>query len=170
MDTVCHCLALACSDTGDELKFIKDFEPTMMQLWKFLKNSPKRLKIYIKTATACTNYENLSKHKKKHVVTTTKKVVCTRWLSLDAGIDALFKEYVGMTQALRNMKDDRAVAGAQAEGLLGKIDNPTFLGTLHMLKLIMVVSTSQESVHTLKRQFVTCALLKQNNSILIQLC
>ena len=61
---VCHHLALACSDMGDELKFIKDFKLTMIQLWKFLKNSPKRLKIYIKTATACKNYDNLSKHKK----------------------------------------------------------------------------------------------------------
>ena len=70
---VCHRLALACSDMGDELKFIEDFELTMMQLWKFLKNSPKQLKIYIKTATACKNYDNLSKHKKKHVVRTIKR-------------------------------------------------------------------------------------------------
>ena len=134
---VCHRLALVCSDMGDELKFIEDFELTMIQLWEFLKNSPKQLKIYIKTATACKNYDNLSKHKKKHVVRTIKKVVRTRWLSLDADIDALFKEYVGMTQALRNMKEDKVIAGAQTEGLLGKIDNPTFLGTLYMLKLVL---------------------------------
>ena len=41
---VCHRLALACSDTGDKLKFIEDFELTMIHLWKFFK-SPKRLKI-----------------------------------------------------------------------------------------------------------------------------
>ena len=35
------------------------------------------------------------------------------------------------------MKEDRAVAGAQAEGLLGKIDSPTFLGTLYLLKLVL---------------------------------
>ena len=29
---LCHCLALACSDTGDELKFIEDFELKMIQL------------------------------------------------------------------------------------------------------------------------------------------
>ena len=38
---VCYRLALACSDTGDKLKFIEDFELTMIQLWKLLKNSPK---------------------------------------------------------------------------------------------------------------------------------
>ena len=95
------------------------------------------MQIYIKMAKACKNYNNLSKHEKKHVVRTIKNVVHTHWLSLDAGINALFKEYVGMTQALRNMKEDRAVAGAQAMGLLGKIDNPTFLGTLYMLKLVL---------------------------------
>ena len=41
-----------------------------------------------------------------------------------------FKEYVGMTHALKIMKEDRVVSGVQADGLLRKIDNPTFLGTL----------------------------------------
>ena len=122
---------------GDELKFIKDFKLTMIQLWKFLKNSPKRLKIYIKTATACKNYDNLSKHKKKHVVRTIKNVVRTCWLHLDAGIDTLFKEYVGMTQVLRIMKEDRAAGATQADDPLRKIDNPTFLGTLYKLKLVL---------------------------------
>ena len=108
---VCYRLALACSDTVDKLKFIEDFELTMIQLWKLLKNSPKRLKIYIKKATACKNYINLSKYEKKRVVRTIKKVVRTRWLSLDIGVDALFKEYVGMTQALKIMKQDRVVVG-----------------------------------------------------------
>ena len=70
---VCHCLALGCSDTRDELKFIEDFELTMIQIWKFLKNFPKHLKICIKTATACKNYDNLSKYERKRVVRTTKK-------------------------------------------------------------------------------------------------
>ena len=38
-------------------------------------------------------------------------MVRTRWLSLDIGVDALFKEYVGMTQALKIMKQDRVVVG-----------------------------------------------------------
>ena len=29
---LCHCLPLACSDIGDELKFIEDFELNMIQL------------------------------------------------------------------------------------------------------------------------------------------
>ena len=38
---MCHRLALACSDTGDELSYIQEFEKTLLQLWKFFKNSPK---------------------------------------------------------------------------------------------------------------------------------
>ena len=30
---ICHRLALACGDTGDDLKFISDFKTTMIQLW-----------------------------------------------------------------------------------------------------------------------------------------
>ena len=54
------------------------------------------MKIYIKMATAWKNYDNLSKQEKKRVVRTIKKVVHTRWLSLDTGIDTLIKEYMGM--------------------------------------------------------------------------
>ena len=56
------------------------------------------------------NHENLSKHE-KNAVRTIKNVVRSCWLSLDAGVDILFKEYVGMTQALRIMKEDTAVDG-----------------------------------------------------------
>ena len=53
---ICHCLALACSDTGDELQFVKDFELTMTQLWKFFKDSPKRIKLYIRVAVQSKNF------------------------------------------------------------------------------------------------------------------
>ena len=32
---ICHWLELVYSDTGDKLKFLKDFELTMLQLWSF---------------------------------------------------------------------------------------------------------------------------------------
>ena len=40
----CHRLALACADTGVNYKFIRSFEENLIELWKFFKNSPKRLK------------------------------------------------------------------------------------------------------------------------------
>lgn len=63
---ICHRLALACSDTGVELSFVKDFEITMMQLWKFFKNSPKRLKVYIRVTLNCNSLLVMSKRKKKN--------------------------------------------------------------------------------------------------------
>ena len=47
---ICHPLALACGDTGDDLKFTSDFKTTMIQLWMFFKNSQKHLNTFIKTA------------------------------------------------------------------------------------------------------------------------
>ena len=38
---ICHRLALACGDIGDDLKFIPDFETTMIQLWTFFKKLSK---------------------------------------------------------------------------------------------------------------------------------
>ena len=61
---MCHQLALACSDTGDELSYIQEFEKTLLQLWKFFKNSPKRLKIYIKTALSMCNFDTLPAKRK----------------------------------------------------------------------------------------------------------
>ena len=54
-----------------------------------------------------------------------------RWLSLDAGVETLYKEFVGLTQALRAMKDPAA------DGLLKKIDNVQFIGMLYILKEVL---------------------------------
>ena len=55
-------------------------------------------------------------------------MVCTRWLSLDP--DALFKEYLGMTQALKIMKEERAVGGVHRDGLLKKNRQPNIFGNI----------------------------------------
>ena len=58
---ICHRLALACADTGDALKFIQEFEKTMLDLWTFFTNSPKRLKTDIKTTLKARNFDQMSK-------------------------------------------------------------------------------------------------------------
>ena len=47
---VCHKLALACTDAKDDvnLKFIREVETVVTQLWKVFENSPKRLACYLK--------------------------------------------------------------------------------------------------------------------------
>lgn len=135
---ICHRLALACCDTGDELSFIKDFETTVTQLWAFFKNSAKRLKVYIKVAMQCKLLQSsaLSKKRKRNAVKRVKKAVRTRWLSLHASVDSIFEEYVGLINALRRLKDDPN-SGAMAGGLLKKIDCTKFLGTLYMFKKVL---------------------------------
>ena len=39
---ICHRLALACADTGDSIKYIKEVETILKETWKFFENSPKR--------------------------------------------------------------------------------------------------------------------------------
>ena len=65
---ICHRWALACGDTGDDLKFISDFETTMIQLWTFFENSPKRLKMYIKTAMRLKEFEDLPRAQQRSLV------------------------------------------------------------------------------------------------------
>ena len=134
---ICHCLALACADTGDDLLYVKDFETTPLQLWTFFKNSPKRLKIYVKVAMNIGHFDALSTRKKKRLIKSVKSAVRMRWLSLHASVDSLFEEYVGTLHALRSMKDDQAVGGAIAVGSLKKMDSVEFLGVLYMLKYML---------------------------------
>ena len=93
---ICHRLVLACSDTGDELSYIQEFEKTFLQLWKLFKNSPKRLKIYIKTALSMRDFNTLPAKRKKNIVKKVKKACWTRWLCLHASVDAIYEEYVGL--------------------------------------------------------------------------
>ena len=71
----CNCLALTCGDTGDDLKFISDFETTMIQLWTFCKNPSKRLKTYIKTATRLKEFEDLPWAQQRSLVQKVKKLL-----------------------------------------------------------------------------------------------
>ena len=88
---ICHRLALACADTGDALKFIQEFEKTMLALWIFFKNSPKRLKTYIKTTLEARNFDQMSKRQKKKLVRKVNKAITTRWLSLQASADSVYQ-------------------------------------------------------------------------------
>ena len=116
-----HCicrLALACAGTSDALECIQEFEKTMLELWTFFKNSPKRLKTYIKTTLEARNFDQMSKRQKKQLVRKVKKAVKTRWLSLQASVDSVYQEYVGQTHTLQSIKDPQS--GPVVKGLLKK--------------------------------------------------
>ena len=56
--------------------------------------------------------------KKKKLVCKVNKAVRTRWLSLQASVDSVYQEYVGLTHTLRSINDPRS--GPVAKGLLKK--------------------------------------------------
>ena len=72
----------------------------MLDLWTFFKNSPKRLKTYIKTKLEGRNFDQMSKRQKEKLVHKVKKIVRTKWLSLQASVDSVYLEYVGLTHTL----------------------------------------------------------------------
>ena len=70
---ICHRLALACADTGDDYTFIRSFEENHIELWKFFKNSTNRLKIYIRVALKSKEFDTMSNNRQKKIVTKVKK-------------------------------------------------------------------------------------------------
>ena len=70
---ICHRLALACADTGDDYKFIRSFEQNLIELWKFFKNSSKRLKIYIRIALKSKEFDTMNNNRQKKIVKKVKK-------------------------------------------------------------------------------------------------
>ena len=111
MHCICHHLALACGDTGGDLKFISDFETTMIQLW-----TSKHLKTYIKTAMRLEEFEDLPQAQQRSLAQKVKKAVITRWLSLEAGVEAVYM----FLHVLR----------ATAAEVLIKVDDMKFLAVL----------------------------------------
>ena len=131
---ICHRLALACAETSDHYKFIKNVEEILIELWRFFKNSPKRLHIYMKVTLSVKEFDSLAEKKKKNYVKLLKKTCRTRWLSLHAGVDADFGEYKDLIYTL---KDDK-VSGSTASGMLKKMKSHyEFLGTFYLLKNIL---------------------------------
>ena len=93
MHCICHCLALLCADAGDDYQFINSFETNLIEIWEFIENSSKRLQIYIRTTLKCKQFYALSNKRQKNIVKKVKKACMTPWLSLHAGVTAVFDEY-----------------------------------------------------------------------------
>ena len=85
---ICHRLALACADTGDDSKLIRNAEEISIGFWRVFKSSPKRLHIYKKVTLSSKEFDSLTERKKKNYVKRLKKTCRTRWFTLHAGVDA----------------------------------------------------------------------------------
>ena len=131
---VCHKLALSCTDTNESLKYIKEVETWLKQLWYFFENSPKRMAKYLKTQIALKKV-NLSKSTTKTVASKLKKACRTRWLSLEASVKAVFQDYEAVLQTLDYFEN----SDATASGLLKKMKTIKFLGVLYILVDVLPV-------------------------------
>ena len=72
------------------------------------KKFSKAVKTYIKTTLEARNFDQMSKRQKKKLVRKVKKAVRTRWLSLQASVDSVYQEYIGLTHTLQSIKDPRS--------------------------------------------------------------
>ena len=96
--------------------------------------------------------DELSQNEKNAAMNTMEKTVKTRWLRLNAAAHPLHKDYKGIAQAHRTLKEDPSNAGgATAEGLLTKINIASFLGTLYTINLILPHLSSLSK--TLQKEF-----------------
>ena len=65
-----------------------------------------------------------------------KKAYRTPWLSLHAGANAVFDEYEGLVKTSQKIQSDRSLRSL-ATGLIQKIKDHEFLGTLYLLKFML---------------------------------
>ena len=110
MHCVCHRLALACTDTCQELKYIWEVEAVLRQLWYYFHNSPKRMPCFLKCQIELRKVQlNHTKKTKKLLAIRLKKACQARWLSFDASVTAALQSYEAILLSLQEIDDASAI-------------------------------------------------------------
>lgn len=134
---ICHKLALACTDTNTEIQYIKKVEETLRQLWKYFEHSPKRLAVYLKAQINLKKCQlQLNEQSENILIRRLKKACSTRWLSFDKAVSAAHQEYEALLYTL-HMLDEAGCA--TAHGLLGRMRDVKFLGTIYILRDVLPI-------------------------------
>ena len=60
---ICHRLALLYACTGEDYKFIRNVEEVLTEPWRLLKNSPKRLHMYMKVTCSAKEFDSLTERR-----------------------------------------------------------------------------------------------------------
>ena len=136
---VCHRLALACTDTNEELAVIKEVETVVTQLCKIFDNSPKKLAAYLKVQEEMKQLTLGAKAKakakaNKRISKQLKKACKTRWLSFDNAIAAVCSDLLSILQTLHQLKADPS-----CYDLLKKLMKVKKIGTIYILCEILPV-------------------------------
>ena len=133
---ICHKLALACTDSNESIKYIKQVEDTLRQLWQHFENSPKRMAVFMKVLGGIRKVSGLSDKNSKKLVKKLQKACKTRWLSFDRSVSVVKRDYEGILLALRELDEQN---DATASGLLKKMNSVKFLGVIYILCHILPI-------------------------------
>lgn len=132
---ICHRLALACTDSNKDCKFVADTSDILRYLWKFFEDSPKRTATLVKVQmemAKCT--EQLPKKSRIAIVHKVKKACSTRWLSFNEAVHGCYDDLPSIMQCLSLLEKD-----VVATGLLKKMKNVRFGTSLFILKEILPI-------------------------------
>ena len=132
---VCHKLALACTDTLNDLARIKKMQNTLNTLWRLLDNSNKKTAIFLKVQLEVREITLSNKNSQKKIAKKLKKACQTRWLSFNAAVQSAWESFSAIIQFLIKMKDEDATC----QGLLVQMNNVRFLACLYVLKHVLPV-------------------------------
>ena len=94
-----------------------------------MENSPKRTKAYLKIQMELKKINLVNKKGRKILARKLKKACKTRWLSYERSVSSLLSEFEVVLQFLHMFADSEATAA----GLLKKVQNARFVGTLYIL-------------------------------------
>lgn len=132
---VCHKLALACTDTLNDLATIKKMQNTLNTLWQLLDNSNKKTAIFLKVQLEVSEITLSNKNSQKKIAKKLKKACQTRWLSFNAAVQSAWESFSAIIQFLIRMKDEDPTC----QGLLVQMNNVRFLACLYVLKHVLPV-------------------------------
>ena len=130
---ICHRLALACTDSLENVSYIKSVLTWLTQLWRMFQNSTKKMAVYLKTQAEIKDLTLSSDEACKRVSRRLKKACTTRWLSFDASIKAVDAEYPALLHALNTLK----ATDATSLGLFSKMKDVKFIGTVYILAEVL---------------------------------
>lgn len=109
MHCICHRLALACTDTLQNIGYIKNVQTWLMQLWNMLQKSPMKMASFLQTQLRIKNLQLTTQESKTGVSKGLKKACTTRWLSFDFSVQAIDSEYEVVFHTLNALKEKDVV-------------------------------------------------------------
>ena len=75
---ICHRLAIACADTGDDYKFIRSVEEILIELWRFFKKLSQEIAYIHEGKSRSKEFDSVTEKKKKNYVKLLKKTCRTK--------------------------------------------------------------------------------------------